>query len=77
MGSEASQPVVADPCAELLRGYVKCMEDHEGQQPAPYEPEFCEEEKNAYVACRSLSKKQQEEGDKTTEKKGDGEAERR
>ena len=51
MGAEQSHP-----CSELLDAYVKCMEIHEGVRPDPYEPEWCEAEKDAYRECREKLK---------------------
>ena len=40
------------PCSDLINTYVDCMEKHEGVRPDPYEPEWCDAEKHAYLACR-------------------------
>ena len=46
-----------NPCSqELLDAYVQCMDENEGRRPEPYEPEYCEVEKNAYRACRAALK---------------------
>ena len=47
MGGEQSHP-----CSEYMNAYVKCMEVHDGVRPDPYEPEWCEAEKDAYRECR-------------------------
>ena len=39
------------PCTEFMKSYVKCMEDHEGVRPDPYEPEWCDQEKTSYLDC--------------------------
>ena len=51
MGNKQSHP-----CNDLLEAYVKCMEIHEGVRPDPYEPEWCEVEKDAYRECREKLK---------------------
>ena len=53
MGATESQP-----CDSLLQSYVKCMKVHQGQRPDPYEPEWCEGDKEAYRECREQLKDQ-------------------
>jgi hypothetical protein len=48
------------PCKDLMNSYVKCMEDHEGVRPDPYEPEWCCESKNLYLDCMSKFKKERQ-----------------
>lgn len=43
-------------CTEYLVAYERCMEDHVGIRPDPYEGEWCEEYKNAYMVCRQGGK---------------------
>jgi len=38
-------------CHQYLESYVKCMEAHQNQAPAPYELEWCAEEKTLYNDC--------------------------
>jgi hypothetical protein len=46
-----------DPCGAVLEAYIKCMEEHDGVRPDPYEPEYCHFEREVYLECRkSLSK---------------------
>lgn len=40
------------PCYKELAEYEKCVVDHTGVAPEPYELEWCTEEKIAYHACR-------------------------
>ena len=44
------------PCDGLLQAYVTCMEVHQGKRPDPYEPEWCESDKDAYRECRDKLK---------------------
>ena len=48
MGNSAAKDAAKDPCHSVLQEYIKCMEVHEGVKPAPYEPEYCTIEKDAY-----------------------------
>ena len=52
MGNSTAKEVAKDPCYTVLQEYIKCMEVHEGVKPAPYEPEYCTIEKDAYRDCR-------------------------
>jgi hypothetical protein len=54
MGNAVQTPL---PCAEFMDSYVKCMEEHEGVRPDPYEPEWCDEEKNSYLNCMAELRK--------------------
>ena len=47
-----------DPCTVAIQAYVQCMTIHEGKKPDPYEPEFCNAEKDLYRACRAQLKQQ-------------------
>ena len=49
-----------DPCGDLRKGYIKCMKVNYGRAPDPYEPEWCEAEKEAYVACRKTLQKEKQ-----------------
>lgn len=53
----ASKTVARAPsCTAYLSAYERCMEDHVGRAPDPYEGEWCEEYKNAYHVCRQGGK---------------------
>ena len=56
MGNSAAKDAAKDPCHSVLQEYIKCMEVHEGVKPAPYEPEYCTIEKDAYRDCRDKLK---------------------
>lgn len=46
------------PCYSQLQAYELCVETHNGVAPRPYESEWCEEEKQAYLHCRNTNKQQ-------------------
>jgi hypothetical protein len=41
-----------DPCLGALLAYERCAAAHAGRAPREYEGEYCEPEKQAYLACR-------------------------
>ena len=41
-----------DPCTGALLAYERCVAAHAGRAPREYEGEYCEPEKQTYLACR-------------------------
>jgi hypothetical protein len=48
-GASACRP---DACAAVLEAYEGCVTAHAHTAPRKYEPEWCEEERQAYIGCR-------------------------
>jgi len=49
--SQRKYRISSKKCRPFLECYVSCMEKHQHQAPAPYELEWCVEEKDAYGDC--------------------------
>jgi hypothetical protein len=41
-----------DPCLDALLAYERCAAANAGRAPREYEGEYCEPEKQVYLACR-------------------------
>jgi hypothetical protein len=45
------------PCSAQLTAYEGCVEAHRGVAPRTWEGEWCEEERQGYLACREAHTK--------------------